>query len=103
MAKRSGLIQRLQAQQERRDAEVRHHTHVFVLDMVTVALGRMGWGEKRLHEFDKMMTQVSTDYADLITEDAKDDQEMVYAKSVLDRELQRYVGSMFVPYEERYR
>lgn len=103
MPKQSGMIQRLKAQQDRRDAEVRHHTHVFVLDMVTVALGRMGWGEKRLREFDSMLTQVSKDYADLIVVDSKDDNEMVYAKSVLDRELQRYTGSMFAPYDERYR
>lgn len=103
MAKQSGMMQRLQAQRDKRDAEVRHHTHVYVLDMVTCALGRMGWGEKRLREFDAMMTQVSKDYAELIIADSQDDREMVYAKSVLDRELQRYTGSMFIPYDERYK
>ena len=103
MAKKSGMMQRLQLQRDKRDAEVRHHTHVYVLDMVTVALGRLGWGEKRLREFDAMMTQVSKDYAELIIADSQDDREMVYAKSVLDRELQRYTGSMFIPYDERYK
>lgn len=87
---------------DRREAEVRHHTQVYTLDMVTAALGRMGFGEKRLRDFDKMLTEVSKDYAKLILEDVKEDKEIVYAKACLDRELQQYTGSMFRPYEERY-
>ena len=35
----------IQARMAQREAEVRHHSHVYMLDMVTLALGRMGWGE----------------------------------------------------------
>lgn len=87
---------------DRREAEVRHHTQVYTLDMVTAALGRMGFREKRLRDFDKMLTEVSKDYANLILEDVKSDKEIVYAKACLDRELQQYTGSLFRPYEERY-
>ena len=102
MGKQSGWIQRQQAQQKAREAEVRHHTRVYTLDMVTLALGRLGWGEKRLREFDQKLTEVSCDYADLIIDDARADKDIVYAKATIDRELAQYVGSMFVPYEERY-
>jgi hypothetical protein len=74
-----------------------------MMDMVICALGRLGWGEQRLRKFDAMLTEVSKDYADLITADIKEDPDMVYAKATLDRELQQYVGGLFLPYEERYK
>lgn len=100
--KRSGLMARQQAAIDREVRYARKQTRVYTLDMVTVALGRLGWGEKRLKQFDEMLTEVSKDYADLILSDAKEDAELVYAKATLDRELQQYVGSLFIPYDERY-
>jgi hypothetical protein len=101
--KKSGLLARQKAYIQAREAEVRHHTQVYTLDMVTAALGRMGFGEKRLRQFDETLTQVSKDYAELILEDVKTDEEIVYAKACLDRELKQYTGSLFRPYEERYK
>lgn len=103
MSKKSGLLARQQAAIDREVTIARNHTRVFTLDMVTAALGRLGWGEQRLRKFDDMLTEVSKDYASLILTDAKDDAELVYAKATLDRELQQYTGTLFVPYEERYR
>ena len=40
--KKSGLMQRLDKQADRRVEEARRHSRIFMLDMVTVALGRMG-------------------------------------------------------------
>ena len=85
-----------------REAEVRHHTRVFMMDMVTAALGRMGWGEKRFENFDKVLSQVFSEYTNAILSDAKDDPDLVYAKACLDRELKQYVGSKFIPYDQRY-
>lgn len=99
----NGYLARMQARQELREKQIRHHTRVYMMDMVTVALGRLGWGEQRLRKFDAILTEVSKDYADLITEDVKEDPDMVYAKATLDRELQQYVGGLFIPYEERYK
>ena len=98
----NGYLARQAARQELREREIRHNTRVYVMDMVTVALGRLVWGEQRLRQFDEVLTQASKDYADLITADIKEDPDMVYAKATLDRELQQYTGSMFVPYERRY-
>ena len=102
MSKQSGFLQRQEAYIQQREEAARHHTRVFTLDMVTNALGRMGFREKKFMEFDAMLTQVCKEYADLIIDDAKDDKEMVYAKACLDRELKQYTGSLFRPYEERY-
>lgn len=101
MPKRNYAAQLLN-ERKKRDAIVRHHARVFMLDMVTIALGRMGWGEKRFDKFDKILTEVSDEYSKLILEDASDDQDIVYSKACLDREIQRYVGDRFVPYDERY-
>lgn len=103
MARKNGLAAQLQMQRAQRDSLVRHHTQVFVLDMVTVTLGRMGWGPKRLSDFDKALTEVSMQYGELILGDAKDDLDLDYSKAVLDRELQQYVGERFEPYEARHR
>lgn len=99
----NGYLARMQARQELREKQIRHHTRVYMMDMVTCALGRLGWGEQRLRKFDEMLTEVSKDYANLITTDIKEDPDMVYAKATLDRELKQYVGGLFLPYEERYK
>lgn len=103
MARKNGLALQLQAQRKQRDHDVRHHTQVFVLDLVTVTLGRMGWGPKRLADFDKILNEVGMEYGKLILDDVEDDPSMDYSKAVLDRELKRYVGDRYVPYDERYR
>jgi hypothetical protein len=38
----------------------------------------------------------------MILDDSKDDADIWYSKGKLDEEIKRYVGSMFVPYDERY-
>lgn len=100
--KQSGFAARLQAAQAARDEDVRRHARLFQLDLVTVALGRMGWRESKFREFDRVLTDVSIEYSREILEDSKDDAELWYSKDVLDREIAQYVGSMFVPYDERY-
>ena len=42
------------------------------------------------------------DFAKAFSDDLKDDKECVYTKECLDRELQRYCGNSFEPYEKRY-
>ena len=103
MGKQSGFLRQIQEEQKRREAEVRRHSHTYMLDMVTLALGRMGFGEKRLREFDAKLTEASKDFAELILADAKDDPGIEYTKAVLDRELKQYTGTMFVPYDVRYK
>lgn len=100
--KQSGLATRLQATQAARDALVRRHARLFQLDMVTLALGRMGWRETKFREFDRVLAEVADEYCKDILQDSKDDADMWYSKETIDRELRQYVGSLFVPYDERY-
>lgn len=102
MAKQSGFLRAIQAEQARREADVRHHARVFQMDMVTIALGRMGFREKRFRELDEVLAQVAEEYSKQILDDAKEDKDIWYSKEVLDRELKQYVGNLFVPYNERY-
>ena len=102
MAKQSAFIARIQKAQEKRDEEVRWSTRVFMLDMVTLTLGRMGFREAKFREFDKILTQVADEYSRDIIEDAERDPDLWYAKDVMDRELKQYTGRFFVPYDERY-
>lgn len=99
----SDFLNSLAAKQAIRDAEQRHFGRVFELDMVTLALGRMGWREKKFRELDDMLTQVYMEYSNEILEDSKSDSDIWYAKDTMDRELKQYVGDMFVPWDERHR
>jgi hypothetical protein len=102
MAKTSGMMKMVDAIVAQRETEIRAHSRIFMLDMVTLALGRMGHGEKFFLKFDQTLTQVCDEYATDIVADSKDDVELAYSKSLLDRELKQYVGRLFVPYDERY-
>ena len=103
MANNSGYLARQQAYIERKIRSERHLARVFELDLVTIALGRMGWREKRFRDFDKMMYEVSQEYCKEIIEDSQTDKDIWYSKESLDREIKRYVGELFVPYDERYK
>lgn len=101
--KRSPYAMALQLQREKRDEDVRHHARLFQMDMVTIALGRMGWRESKFREFDRVLDEVAIEYSKEIIADSENDKDLWYTKDVLDREIKQYVGSMFVPYDERYK
>ena len=100
--KKSGLMQRIDKQIDRRVEEARRHSRIFMMDMVTVALGRMGRREAFFRDFDKVLDEVCTEYGKLILEDAGVDSELVYSKACLDREMKQYTGKMFADYDSRY-
>lgn len=102
MAKQSAYLARIQAAQAYRDEEVRRSTRTFQMDLVTLALGRMGWRESKFREFDKVLAEVADEYSREIIDDSKTDSELWYSKDVMDRELKQYTGSFFCPYEKRY-
>lgn len=100
--KQSGFAQRIAAQTERRVEEARRHSRIFMLDMVTVALGRLGNRETFFRKFDRELTAVCDEYGKLIVEDAAVDPDLVYSKACLDRELKQYTGGLFRDYDTRY-
>ena len=102
MAKRNSFVDRLAREREADIAVNRRLARTYMLDMVTIALGRMGFREARFKKVDETLTAVCEDYGKLILVDSKDDVDIWYSKDKLDEELKRYVGSLFVPYDERY-
>ena len=101
MGKQSGLLKQFALEiQIQRQAAMKEEQS-FCLDILVIALGRMGYGEKRLKEFEKKFSEAYLEYDALRRTDEQADSTAVYYKSVLDRELKQYCGSIFVPYEER--
>ena len=104
MSKNKGIYRlfRTKEELERYNEELRRFSRIFMLDHVTVALGRMGWREAKFREFDRVLTEVVAEYMADYKSDLKDDKSMEYSRACLDRELQQYTGKMFVPEKERY-
>lgn len=102
MAKRNSFIDRLARDREAEISVARKQSRRYMLDMVTLALGRLGWRESRFQRFDKVLSEVCEDYGKLILDDAKADKELWYSKEKMDNELKRYVGRFFIPWDERY-
>lgn len=103
MAKRNSFVDRLAREREADIAVNRRLARTYMLDMVTIALGRMGFREARFKKFDEALTSACEDYGKLILDDSKVDKDIWYSKDKLDEELKCYVGGMFVPYGERYK
>lgn len=102
MAKQSAFMAKIQKAQAIRELQAQRVARAYQLDMVTLALGRMGWREKKFREFDEVLTQVANEYGRDIIADSKQDADLWYTKDTIDRELKQYVGGLFVPYDERY-
>lgn len=74
----------------------------FCFDMATIALGRMGYGVKRLKDFEKVFSEVYDEYYELLGVDGNNDKDLWYYKACIDRELAQYVGDELISYDERY-
>lgn len=105
MPKNKGIYRIFRTKQELEAYEnnLRHFTRVWMMDHVTVALGRMGFREKKFREFDQVLTEVMQEYMAEYAADMRDDRTMEYSRALLDRELKQYTGDMFVPEQGRYR
>lgn len=63
----------------------------------------LGLGSGRARAFGEAFVRYSNEIADLVVEDSKADDEIVYAKAVLDRRIREIVGEdNFSPFDERY-
>lgn len=85
---------RTKAEMQAHDEDIRHFSRVWMMDHVTVALGRMGFREAKFREFDKVLNEVVKEYMQDYSEDLKADKSMEYSRACLDREMQQYTGSM---------
>lgn len=63
----------------------------------------LGLGAGRARAFGEAFVKYANEIAELVVEDSKADDEIVYAKSVLDRRIREIVGEdNFSPFDERY-
>lgn len=102
MAKHNALMARMEEQALRYARAARMLEIGFCTDIAVIALGRLGWGEKRLGDFEAAFSAAYEEYDALREEDGTDDREQAYYKACLDREIKQYVGSKFVPFDIRH-
>lgn len=109
MSKGNAFLNRLARQQEEDDKLTRLITQQWTFDMVTIALGRLGWArsEVRMAQLDAMMMEVTREYSALAEDELRAEKkcknpEFIYMKTKLDEELKAIVGDLFKPYEQRY-
>lgn len=63
----------------------------------------LGLGSGRARAFGEAFVRYANEIADLVVEDSKADDEIVYAKAVLDRRIREIVGEdNFSSFDERY-
>lgn len=96
------LVQRMQEQSLRYARAARLLEVGFCCDMAVIALGRLGWGEKRLARFEEAFSAAYEEYDTLRETDGSDDKDQTYYKACIDHEIQQYVGSLFAPFDERH-
>lgn len=107
MAKPNTYIQLRQAQQTIREllAKVelmKGFTLQQSLDMALITLHReFGFGPDRCQKFSKLFMKTFVEYAQLCVSDGADDEEIVYTKAVVDRELEEACGEI-IPFDQRY-
>lgn len=92
----------LRLEYEAKFREERHCARVFQMDMVTIALGRMGWGEKRLGKLDEALLQVAKDMDASAREEMEYDPELWVTCANHEEELKRYTGSLYKEPKEWY-
>lgn len=105
MAKNKGIYKlfRTRAELDYYEANIRDHTRQWTIDLVTIALGRMGFRETRMLKFAETLTGVLNEFAEATLNDFKDDKSMWYSQDLIERELKEYCGESHAPKEVRYR
>lgn len=72
------------------------------LDMAIITLNRsFGFGPERNRKFGTDFMETFREYARACVDDGKDDEEIVYTKSLVDRALTAALGEV-MPFDERY-
>lgn len=96
------LAQRMEEERRRYMRAARVVEVGFCCDMAVIALGRLGWGAKRLKAFEEAFSAAYEEYEALREADGKDDKDQTYYKACIDREIKQYAGELFAPFDERH-
>ncbi len=103
MGKKNDYLDRIKQRIEIEKSKTRDHMMQHTVDMCTIALGRLGWREKRLQRFIDEYNKAVDDYYNLTREDLKDgDKDIVYTIESMERELKKYCGTKYAPRSLRY-
>ena len=103
MAKQSGYLQKLAAQQAVRDEKTRRFTLQQCKDMMLIAAHEaFGFGPDRAKVLGDMFDKVFMEYAQMTIADSRDDRDLWYTKDKVDAKLKEVCGENFSPWEERY-
>lgn len=108
MAKPNAQVLLMQAQKEIKQLQLdlyysKGFTIQQCIDMAMIALNEeFSFGPVSNKRFEKKFRETFINYAELCVDDGKDDEELVYTKAALDRDLVRAYGSELLPFDERY-
>lgn len=108
MAKPSAFAMKLQRQAEAKATLKGEMARRFALqqgqDIACIALHvAFGFGPERIKRFVDAYAQVFNEYASKALEDAKDDDEIIHTKYVMDKLLTECFGEELCPFDERYK
>ena len=100
MAKKSGMLSRMESAADKGFMLGQRFTRQLCMDQAAIILNRdFGFGSDRLERFNAAMVELYGQYADIWNKDSKD---VVYSKETMDRALKQIWGDKFVPWNVRY-
>lgn len=105
MAKPSAYAAELQRRQKIRDQQMRAFSRTFTMDIVTIALGKMGFTPDDILKFRDYYCETENEFVEEVTEDFYNvsGKDIAVAKEHIDRAIKEYVpDEMFLPYDVRY-
>jgi len=102
MNRRNAYLDKIKKERQAYANQCMALSQIRTLDMVTIALGRLGWRETRFRQLDKVLSEVMDDYHELLLDDWKNDPDYVYSHAKIDQEMKLYTGDFFKPFKERY-
>lgn len=100
MAKKSGMLSRMEDAADRGFMLGQHFTRQLCMDQAAIVLNHeFGFGVDRLERFNAAMVEMYGKYANTWNKDTSD---VDYSKDMMDRALRQIWGDKFQPWEERY-
>lgn len=103
MAKQSGYLKRLEAQNKAKQSRQLMFAMQYAEDAAMMAAAEVfGMGEERAKRFGQAYCRYVNEISKLIHTDSKDDKDCEYSRAKIDQKLKEICGKYFVPWEERY-
>ena len=103
MPKQNAMAKIVDQLVQRKMKSIQWQVEQMMADFATIALGRMGFSEKRLKQFIELFENVHDEYAEMLNEDLDiDPNEMAYSRAKIEEELEHYCKGSYVPFEKRY-